>query len=230
MRELLIYTDIGENFWGDSVSAQSVKTQLDEMGAGDLNVRINSPGGSVFDGFAIYNLLNQREGKTTVYIDGLAASAASVVAMAGDEIIMADNALMMIHDPWTMSLGSADEMRETADLLDKIKGAIVTTYASKSSLAPPAISDMMLAETWFNADEAIEHGFATAKEDGGQSVSNLAKPWIRSGPRPDQIAPAPEAQTAWRLAANKRKFDMLHTESGQQADTARAAATANSAA
>jgi len=203
MHELLIYTDIGESFWGDSVSAQSVKAQLDDMGSGDLNVRINSPGGSVFDGVAIYNLLNQREGKTTVYIDGLAASAASVVAMAGDDIIMADNALMMIHDPWTMSLGSAEEMRATADLLDKIKTSIVSTYESNTNLDSETISEMMEAETWFNADEAVDHGFATSTVEGGQNVSNIAKPWIQNGPKPEQLAQDMKTQTAWRLARNK---------------------------
>jgi len=208
MNEILIYSDIGDSMWGDSVSAQSVKDQLDSM-TGDLTVRVNSPGGSVFDGFAIYNLLNQREGKTTVYIDGLAASAASVVAMAGDEIIMADNALMMIHDPWTMMLGSAEEMRDTADLLDKIKGSIVTTYESKSNLDAEAIADMMTAETWFNAAEAVEHGFATATTDGKQTVTNIAKPWIQNAPKPEQIAQDTTTQTTWKLALNKRRFDLI---------------------
>lgn len=208
MNEILIYTDIGDSFFGDSVSAQSVKDQLDQM-QGDLTVRVNSPGGSVFDGFAIYNLLNQREGKTTVYIDGLAASAASVVAMAGDEIIMADNALMMIHDPWTMMLGSADEMRETADLLDKIKGSIVTTYQSKSSLDADTISDMMTKETWFNAAEAVEHGLATSTSAGGQTVANIAKPWIQNAPKPEQIAQDNITQSTWKLAINKRRFELI---------------------
>jgi len=182
MNELLIYSDIGDSYWYDSISAKDVKTQLDAMDDGELTVRINSPGGSVFDGFSIYNLLNQREGKVTVYIDGMAASAASVVAMAGDEILMADNSLMMIHDPWTMMMGSANEMRDTADLLDKIKGSIVTTYQAKSELDADKIGGMMTAETWLTAQEAIDNGFATGTVEGSAQSMNIKKPWINHAP------------------------------------------------
>ena len=211
MNELLIYTDIGESFFYDSVSAKSVKAQLDSM-TGDLSVRINSPGGDVFDGFAIFNMLDQYEGKVTVHVDGLAASAASVVAMAGDEIVMADNALMMIHDPWTISVGDSTEMRTTADLLDKIKGSILTTYLSKSGLDEADIADKMAAETWFSADEAIEYGFATAKASEKASIANnLEKPWIKNMPQP---AASTEPETdeeivAWRLAINRRRLALL---------------------
>lgn len=208
MNELLIYSDIGESFFGDSVSAISVKAQLDKMPAGDLSVRINSPGGSVFDGFAIYNLIKQYKGTVTVYVDGLAASAASVVAMAGEKIIMADNALMMIHDPWAMSMGTAEEMRQTASLLDKIKDSIVGTYVSRTGLDAADVAAMMEAETWMNAAEAKEKGFATDSVDGGQSVSNLAKPWIKNAPKPDQIPDNAQAQTAWRIALERRRLDL----------------------
>lgn len=208
MNELLIYSDIGESFFGDSVSAISVKAQLDKMPAGDLSVRINSPGGSVFDGFAIYNLIKQYKGTVTVYVDGLAASAASVVAMAGEKIIMADNALMMIHDPWAMSMGTAEEMRQTASLLDKIKDSIVGTYVSRTGLDAADVAAMMEAETWMNVAEAKEKGFATDSVDGGQSVSNLAKPWIKNAPKPDQIPDNAQAQTAWRIALERRRLDL----------------------
>lgn len=209
MNEILIYSDIGDDYFGESVSAISVKAQLDRMPAGDLSIRINSPGGSVFDGFAIYNLIKQYKGDVTVYVDGLAASAASVVAMAGDKIVMADNALMMIHDPWAMSMGTAEEMRQTAGLLDKIKDSIVGTYASKTGMDAEKIAQMMADETWMNATEAQSMGFATESIDGGQSVSNLAKPWIRNAPKPDQIPDNPQAQTAWRIALQKRRIDLL---------------------
>ena len=208
MNELLIYSDIGESFFGDSVSAISVKAQLDKMPAGDLSVRINSPGGSVFDGFAIYNLIKQYKGTVTVYVDGLAASAASVVAMAGEKIIMADNPLMMIHGPWARSMGTAEEMRQTASLLDKIKDSIVGTYVSRTGLDAADVAAMMEAETWMNAAEAKEKGFATDSVDGGQSVSNLAKPWIKNAPKPDQIPDNAQAQTAWRIALERRRLDL----------------------
>ena len=209
MNELLIYSDIGDSFWGDSVTAQSVKAELDRMDPGDLTVRINSPGGSVFDGFTIYNLLSQRDGNITVYIDGLAASAASVVAMAGDQIVMAENAMMMIHDPWTMTVGSADEMRETADLLDKIKTSIVSTYQRKTGLDGDEIGGMMEAETWFNAADAVSKGFATATVEGGQTVSNLCKPWIQNAPKPELVAESIEDQTAWRVSLSRRRLELI---------------------
>lgn len=208
MNELLIYSDIGENWMGDGVTAQSVKSQLDGF-SGDVDVRINSGGGDVFDGFAIYNLLAQYDGKVTVKIDGLAASAASVIAMAGDEIVMAENSLMMIHDPWTLALGSAVDMRQTADLLDKIKGSIVTTYKNKTGIDDAELSEMMAAETWLSAEESISKGFATATAESKITVSNIDKPWIKNCPAPEQLNEDIETQTAWRLAANKRKLALI---------------------
>lgn len=208
MNEILIYSDIGSDYFGEGVSAVSVKDQLDQMD-GDIAIRINSPGGDVFDGFAIFNLLAQHKGKKTVYIDGLAASAASVIAMAGDEIIMGENALMMIHDPWTLSLGNSAEMRSTADLLDKIRDSIVATYATKSSIEVGQIADMMAAETWMSASEAIAGGFATSTTQSSNQVSNVAKPWIQNGPKPEQIADDINTQSAWRVAINRRKLTLL---------------------
>lgn len=209
MNELLIYGIIGDDYWDESTSAIDVKRQLDAMPAGDLTVRINSPGGSVFDGFAIFNLINQREGETTVYIDGVAASAASVIAMAGNQILMADNALFMIHDPFTISAGSADDMRQTADLLDKVKDSIILTYSTQSNLEQESIAEMMAAETWFNATEALEAGFITGTIEGQATVSNLVQPWIVNGPRADQIPQDAANQTAWRLALNHRRFHLI---------------------
>jgi ATP-dependent Clp protease protease subunit len=100
-------------------------------------------------------------------------------------------------------------MRDTADLLDKIKGSIVTTYEAKTSLSADEISAMMTAETWFNAAEAVEKGFATRTSSGGQTVSNLSKPWIQNAPKPAQIAEDIQTQTAWRLAVNRRRFSLI---------------------
>lgn len=182
MNQIDIYSDIGESFWGESVSANDVKSSLEGM-TGDVTVRINSAGGSVFDGFAIYNLLDQYNGQVHVKVDALAASAASVIAMAGDTIEMADNALMMIHDPWTMAVGGVDEMNKTAELLDKIKGSIVTTYMNKSNLSEDEIIKMMSDETWFSAEEAVNHGFATEKTTEKAEFNNkLEKPWMNKAP------------------------------------------------
>jgi ATP-dependent Clp protease protease subunit len=205
MNEILIYSDIGENWFGDGVTAKAVKAQLDEM-EGDITIRINSPGGDVFDGFAIYNLLNQHDGKKTVHIDGMAASAASVIAMAGDSITMAENALMMIHDPWTVSVGSAGDMRATADLLDKVSGSIVTTYRAQTDIEEADLTAMMAAETWMNAAEAIEKGFATETTESTATAFNTSKPWINNAPKSDKLPADIETQVAWRASMARRRL------------------------
>lgn len=207
MNQIDIYGDIGESMWGESVSAVDVKASLENM-TGDITVRINSGGGDVFDGIAIYNLLDQYDGNVTVKIDALAASAASVIAMAGDSIEMADNALMMIHDPWTISLGDSADMRKTADLLDKIRDSIVTTYQAKSSLSTEDISAMMNDETWFSANEAISNGFATSV--GGESAainSKFERPWMNKAPQVEEKAP----DMAF-INLQKRKLKLLQAD------------------
>lgn len=201
MPEILIYSDIGPEEWG-GVSAKAVKAQLDTMqDAAEITVRINSPGGDVFDGFAIYNLLAQHPAKINVKVDGWAASAASVIAMAGDTVEMAANALMMIHNPWTMAIGDSGNMRKTADLLDQIKGSIVTTYKGKTTLADDEIAELMDAETWFDATGAVEAGFASAIVGKSEKVKNTVKSWIRNAP---QEAPEPPAAPDYRIAARQR--------------------------
>jgi ATP-dependent Clp protease protease subunit len=208
MNEILIYEDIGQDWFGDGVTALSIKDQLDKI-SGDVTVRINSPGGDVFDGFAIYNLLAAHDGQINVVVDGLAASAASTIAMAGDTITMSDNALMMIHDPWSFAVGNAADMTKTAELLDKIKGSIVKTYQSHSGLDESEISELMTAETWLSADEAIEKGLATEKTESTVSISNIDKRWIKNAPPPDKIKDDEQTQTMWRVALNKRRISIL---------------------
>ena len=120
--EIYVYDEIG--FWG--ITAKDFARDLKELDPkGEINLRINSPGGSVTDGIAIYNLLKNHKAKVNTFVDGLAASMASVIAMAGDTITMPENALMMIHNPWGGAMGDADELRKTADVLDKMKTALV---------------------------------------------------------------------------------------------------------
>ena len=161
--EILIYDFIGEDFFGGGVTAKGL---IDELNAlkdiTELNVRINSPGGDVFDGIAIHNALQRHKATVNVHIDGLAASIASIIAMAGDTIIMAENALMMIHNPHGFAIGDAAEMRKTGDLLDKAKESLVNTYESRvgENTSRTEIETMMDEETWFTAQEAVESGFA----------------------------------------------------------------------
>lgn len=154
--KLFLYDEIG--FWGDD--AQSFVGALQEVGDRDLDVHINSPGGSVFDGVAIYAALTQHKGAVNIYVDGLAASIASVIAMAGDRVVMAKPAMIFVHDPLTFTRGNADDHRQTADDLDAIKGGVINAYTQKTGLSTEQISAMMSADTWLNVDEAIEQGFA----------------------------------------------------------------------
>ena len=125
-----------------------------------VTVHINSPGGSIFDGLAIYNMLKNHQGSVTVQIDGLAASMASIIAMAGDEIVIPENAMMMIHNPWGGVAGDADEMRGYADLLDKCRDSMVSIYAERTKLPDAIIVQAMNDTTWYSGKEAVEMGFA----------------------------------------------------------------------
>ena len=156
-----ILEPIGENWFGDGLTGKTFAKMLKDLGnVNNITVRINSPGGNVFDGTAIYNLLKQHPANVDVNIIGMALSAASVIAQAGNTISMAHNAMFMIHDPWGYSMGNSREMRDTADLLDKIKGTLVDSYALRvKDLTKEQIGDMMAEETWFTAEEAKDAGF-----------------------------------------------------------------------
>ncbi len=143
------------------VNARTFQKELAAIGdVHTIKVHINSPGGDVFEGNTIYNLLKGHKAQVTVYVDGLAASIASVIAMAGDKIVMPANAMMMIHDPWTFAVGNAEDMRKTADTLEKISKTLVASYQSKSGLNENEIKSIMADETWYSADDALAMGFA----------------------------------------------------------------------
>jgi ATP-dependent Clp endopeptidase proteolytic subunit ClpP len=168
--EIYVYDEIG--FWG--ITAKDFARDLKEIDPkSEINLRINSPGGSVTDGIAIFNLLKNHKATVNVYVDGLAASMASVIAMAGDTITMPENALMMIHNPWGGAMGDADELRKTADVLDKMKVALISAYSSKTGLDADAIAEMMTAETWMTGSEALEIGFATQVVDEVQLAASF---------------------------------------------------------
>ncbi len=156
--EILIYDVIGED-WMGGISAKQFVNDLNALDVKNINVRINSPGGDVFEGTAIYNALIGHKARITTQIDGMALSMASVVAMAGDTIVMADNAMMMIHNPWTFAMGDAGELRKTADVLDKTKLNLLAAYDKQSPLENDEISALMDEETWMTGPEALEKGF-----------------------------------------------------------------------
>lgn len=148
-----------ESWWGDEVTPKLFKGEL-LAGAGNITVWINSPGGDVFAAAQIYNMLMDYAGQVTVKIDGLAASAASVIAMAGGEVYMSPVSMLMIHNPSTIAIGDSEEMLRAKALLDEVKESIINAYELKSGLSRVKLSHLMDAETWMNAKKAVELGFA----------------------------------------------------------------------
>lgn len=173
--EIHIYEQIGESFWGGGISARRFLRDLKDLGpVTSITVRINSPGGNVFDGNAIYNLLKAHKATIHVIIDGVAASIASVIAMAGDTIEMPENAYMMIHNPSNMLYGTAEDMRKMADDLDKIKEGLVATYVARTGMKAEEISRLMNEETWMTAEDAMEMGFADKVNPPVKAAANFA--------------------------------------------------------
>ncbi|MES2157486.1 MAG: ClpP-like prohead protease/major capsid protein fusion protein [Pseudomonadota bacterium] len=162
MTEILIYGIVGDSW--DGLDANTLVPMISD-GDDDLDIRINSPGGYVMEGLAIYNAVIRQKAKgrkVTTYIDGLAASMASVLAMAGDDIVMADNALMMIHNPWDCACGDAADLRRAADKLDLIRDQLVGIYAKQTGIASDDLIAMLDVETWMTATEALAQNFITS--------------------------------------------------------------------
>jgi len=155
--EVLLYDEIGADFYG-GISAKTFREQVKAIKSKTLNLRINSPGGSVLEGAAMLAVLDEFPGRIEVDIDGLAASAATFVMMAGDEIRAAANALVMIHNPYGGVIGGAEDMRRTADLLDKVREQILDNYARRAKLSRAELAAAMDAETWYTGAEAVETG------------------------------------------------------------------------
>lgn len=211
--EIVIYDSIGLDWWtGGGVTAKTFKKELNKIGDSvtKLNVRINSPGGDVFDGVAIYNLLKQHKAKKVVYIDGLAASIASIIAEAGDEIIMGEGALYMIHLPWTFAMGNRMELDNVVNRLMDVEEQLIGIYARRSKMDRAEIKALLEAETWMNADEAIEKGFADkkAEETAAIAASAINSRWI---------AKKPKAYFSETQAIDEKKKALLNKLSAQLA-------------
>ena len=176
-----------DDFWGDEVTPKAFRDELYED-EGDVSVWINSPGGSVFAAAEIYTMLRDYPGKVTVRIASIAASAASVVAMAGDRVLMSPTALLMVHDPMTVAMGNAADMEKAISTLNEVKESIVNAYQEKTGLSRNKISKLMSDETWLNARKAVELGFAdeilftanaekTGGETDGEEIQAAWKPY-----------------------------------------------------
>ncbi len=157
--ELMLYGDIAESFWGDTISAKEVTEYLADLDVENINVYINSNGGVVDTAIAINNALRRHKAKVTVNIDGIAASAATLITCAGDTVRMPKNALFMIHNPSTIAMGDSEEMRKQADVLEKYKNSITETYLQKVNIDKEKLSELMDNESWLSAEEALKYGF-----------------------------------------------------------------------
>ncbi len=248
--EMTIYAPIEdeESWWYDSVSPKGVRRALKNLGNVDeVVVRINSPGGSVFAGLAIYQTLKDHKAKITVKVDGLAASAASVIMMAGDTIIMGTGAMVMTHNPWMVAMGEAKDFREAADMLDKIQTSLISVYEERTGKTGDELKAMMDATTWLTADEAVALGFADEVDRqtkvsasikngiatfGTQRFDMRAFASIPSLPEekeeePEKPEPAPSAkgdETVKDLNELKEKYPDLYNQvitAGQTAERAR---------
>lgn len=181
--------------WYGGVAPKSFINELKSIDAKVINLRINSPGGSVFAARAMEQALREHSAKIVAHIDGYSASAASFLMMAADEIVMSPGAMVMIHKAWTMAYGNANDLMQTADLLEKIDGTLVETYAARTGKDASQIAEWMAAETWFTASEAVEAGFA---DRISESKAKAEKQWDLSAyaNAPKQTEPQPEPEKA----------------------------------
>ncbi|MEW5729875.1 MAG: head maturation protease, ClpP-related [Pseudomonadota bacterium] len=177
--EILIYDEIG--LWG--IKAADFVADLKALGdVPEIAVRINSPGGDVFDGLAIHNVLRRHKAKVVVTVDGIAASIASVIAMAGDEVVMPENAMMMIHDPSGLAWGTAQDMRELADVLDKVKASLIAAYRARAKVDDAELERLMTDETWLSAAQAVELGLADRVEQAVKMAARFDPDCLRNAP------------------------------------------------
>lgn len=186
--EVFIYDEIG--FWG--VSASDFLSELSAVSTPRITLRINSPGGDVFDGIAIYNAIRRQEASVSVFVDGLAASAASFIAMAGDTVTMSPKSQLMIHEAFGFAVGPAEDMRKMAEMLDKTSDNIASIYADRAGGTTEEWRDMMRAETWFSDREAVGAGLADGID--GEEAENRASPVRASSETPatEEVSPAPD--------------------------------------
>ena len=177
-----------ESWYDDDVTPQLFKDELN-AGSGNITVWINSPGGDCVAAAQIFNMLKEYKGAVTVKIDGLAASAASVIAMAGDSVLMSPVSTMMIHNPSTIAMGDSAEMKKAVQMLDEVKESIINAYEMKSNLSRKELSKLMDSEYWMNANEALEKGFIDdiLYRDNSEDTLMVAAPAASMGYSPTQI-------------------------------------------
>jgi ATP-dependent Clp protease, protease subunit len=202
--EVLLYDMIGVDPWfGDGISAKTFREQIKGLKAKTLNLRVNSPGGDVFEASAMLTALDEFKGVVNVDVDGLAASAASYLIMGADTIRLGTNAMMMIHDPYGGVMGSASDMRGMADVLDKAKGQILDAYGRKSKAGREQLAAWMSAETWFTGQEAVDAGLADAVTEPVRVAALAQHSPILAKLKYKHVPPLPQDNAAWE-ATRKR--------------------------
>ena len=214
---LTLYGEISDTSWfGDEVTPAAFLKDLEALGEiGALDVYINSPGGDVFAGYAIYNILRRHPARVTVHVDGLAASAASVVAMAGDRIVMPAASMMMVHRAWTLACGDAARLLDIAAELERVDGQLAQIYADRTGKAIEDIKALMAAETWMTGAEALALGFCDEVEPnkriaalcGPEALARYKHPpELPSDGGESQPVEDKDPKEGERLAAQKRRF------------------------
>lgn len=171
--DIYIYDPIGQSYWEERVSAKSISQQINELDVDEIHVFINSPGGDAWDGLAIMNALRRHRASVTVTVDALAASAASVIAMAGDRVVMNRGAELMIHDPWTWAEGNAQDLMKLAETLDKLGDSYADAYAARAGGSREQFREAMRAETWYSAEEAVTAGLADEWVDAPAAAAHV---------------------------------------------------------
>lgn len=197
---LYLYDVIVSDDYFGGVSAQAFVKELRAITAPVIHLRINSPGGDVFAARAMEQAIREHSSKVIAHVDGYAASAASYVALAADEVVIAEGGFYMIHKAWTFAFGNADDLMETAALLEKVDESLVVTYAKETGQEAEQIREWMAAETWFSGPEAVEHGFADriaedAPKDKGTWDLSAYRQAPAGAPPPERQEPAPHAHT-----------------------------------
>lgn len=206
--EVYLYDEIGFSFFG-GISAKEFIDDINALDVPVINVRINSPGGDVFDGVAMYNALKRHSARVVVDVDGLAASIASVIAMAGDEVRIADGAMFMIHRAMTGMYGNANEMEKTVDLLRTVDGQMEGIYLKRIDATEEQLTEWLDEETWLTAEESVEYGFADTMGES-QAVAAMVNPG-RFNKTPSHLVAKsepvePTTGPAWRRLAAERKL------------------------
>jgi len=213
--EIFLYDAIGSSFWG-MIDAATVLPDLAKMSGRKVTLRISSPGGSVDEGRAIFNALKRHQGGVDVVVDSSAYSIASYIAMAGDRVVMAKNAMMMVHNPWTMAMGSAAELRKTADVLDKYRDSILDAYMDRTKKDRKKIVAILDAETWYTAQEAVAAGFATEVGDIIVDAPSFAKAMYGGKPEGDTLnQPSAGSRTPAKLASREIRLQQIKAMFGR---------------